>query len=67
MLQYNNSKQEAYMEKLGLMNWALIDIWEESQFINFRLSHMSENPELCLRNTWMVPYDNLNMYWFHYF
>ena len=51
------------MEILGLMNWALIDIWEESQFINFRLSHMSENPEFCLRNTWMVPYDNLNMYW----
>ena len=35
-----------YMEILGLMNWALIDIWEESQFINFRLSHMSENPRI---------------------
>ena len=29
-LQYNNSKEEAYMEKLGLMNWALIDICKES-------------------------------------
>ena len=30
MLQYNNSKQEAYMEKLGLTNWDLIDICKES-------------------------------------
>ena len=26
----NNSKQGVYIEKLGLMNWALIDIWGES-------------------------------------
>ena len=25
-----DSVQEAYMEKLGFMNWALIDIWKES-------------------------------------